>query len=136
VVALHHLRALVLHVVAQVVEAEFVVGRVGDVAVIGGLALFVIDSVHDHADGQAEEIVQLAHPLGVALGQIVVDGHDMDAAAGERVQIDRQRRDQRLALARLHLRDRPSCSTMPPISCTSNGQASLTVAKFQEHLGG
>ena len=31
-----HLRDFVLHVVAQVVEAEFVVGAVGDVAGIGG----------------------------------------------------------------------------------------------------
>ena len=31
VAALHHLGALVFHVVAQIVEAEFVVGGVGDV---------------------------------------------------------------------------------------------------------
>ena len=61
--------------------------------------------MHDAADGEAEELVDLAHPLRVALGQIVVDGDDMHARAGERVEIDRQRGDQRLALARLHLRD-------------------------------
>ena len=61
--------------------------------------------MHDHADGQPEELVDLAHPFGVALGEIVVDGDDMDAAAGERVEIDRQRRDQRLAFAGLHLGD-------------------------------
>ena len=33
--ALHHLVALMLHVVAQIVEAEFVVGAVGDVGVVG-----------------------------------------------------------------------------------------------------
>ena len=58
-----------------------------------------------HADGEAEELVDLAHPLGVALGQVVVDGDDVHALAGERVEIDRQRGDQRLALAGLHLGD-------------------------------
>ena len=61
--------------------------------------------MHDDADGEAEEIVDLAHPLGVALGEVVVDGDDVHAAAGERVEIDRQRGDQRLAFAGLHLGD-------------------------------
>ena len=47
----------------------------------------------------------MAHPLGVALGEVVVDGDDVHAAAGQRIEIDRQRRDQRLALAGLHLGD-------------------------------
>ena len=54
---------------------------------------------------EPEEAVDLAHPFGVALGEIVVDGDDMHAAAGERIEIDRQRRDQRLAFAGLHLGD-------------------------------
>ena len=91
------------HVVAQVVEAELVVGAVGDVGGVGLLAvtgrrlrqaLVFGDSqsgskrkalvVLDAADGQAEGVVDLAHPLGVALGQVVVDGNDVDARAGER----------------------------------------------------
>ena len=103
--ALDHVLQPVLHVVAQIVEAELVVGAVGDVAVVGLLALLVVEPVHDDADGQPEEVVDLAHPLGVALGEVVVDGDDMHAAAGERVEIDRQRRDQRLAFAGLHLGD-------------------------------
>ena len=39
VVALVHLREVGLHVVAQIVEAELVVGGVGDVRVVGGLLL-------------------------------------------------------------------------------------------------
>ena len=103
--ALHHVLEPVLHVVAQIVEAELVVGAVGDVAVVFLLALLVVEAVHDDADGQAEEFVDLAHPFGVALGEIIVDGDDVDAAAGERVEIDRKRRDQRLAFAGLHLGD-------------------------------
>ena len=88
--ALDHVLQPVLHVVAQIVEAELVVGAVGDVAVVFLLALLVVEPVHDDADGQPEELVDLAHPLGVALGEIVVDGDDVHAAAGERIEIDRQ----------------------------------------------
>ena len=59
----------------------------------------------DDADGQAEEAVDLAHPLGVALGEIVVDGNDVDAAAGEGVEVAGKRGDEGLAFAGLHLGD-------------------------------
>ncbi len=72
---------------------------------IGGAALVVGQAVHDDADGKAEELVDAAHPFGVALGEVVVDGDDVDALAGERVEIDGQRGDQRLALAGAHLGD-------------------------------
>ena len=55
VAALDHLVALVLHVVAQIIEAEFVVGGVGDVAGIGLAALVVGQAVDDDAGRQAEE---------------------------------------------------------------------------------
>ncbi len=103
--ALHHRRQVELHVVAQVVEAELVVGAVGDVGGVGGLAVGVGHVVLDDADGQAEEAVDLAHPLGVAARQVVVDGHHVHALAGERVQVDRQGGHEGLALAGLHLGD-------------------------------
>lgn len=93
------------HVVAQIIEAEFVVGRVGDVGRIGVVALFVGQSVHDAAHLQAEKFVNLAHPAGVALGQIVVDGDDVDTLAFERVEIDRQCGHQGFAFAGLHFGD-------------------------------
>ena len=46
-----------------------------------------------------------AHPVGVAPGEVVVDGDDVHAVAGERVEVGRQRRDQGLALTGLHLGD-------------------------------
>src|SRR5216683_1343620 len=94
-----------LHVVAQVVEPEFVVLAVGDVAVVRLLALRVGKSMNDAADAQAEEIVDSPHPLGIAPGEIVVDCNHMDAASAKRVERRRQRRDESLALARLHLGD-------------------------------
>ena len=53
----------------------------------------------------AEEAVDPAHPLRVAAGEVVVDGDDVHALAGERVEVGRQRRDQRLAFTGLHFRD-------------------------------
>ena len=48
-----------------------------------------------------------AHPLGVAPGQVVVDGDEVDALAAEAVEVGRQRRHEGLALAGLHLGDPP-----------------------------
>ena len=50
-------------------------------------------------------MVERGHPLGVPLGQIVVDGHQMGAVPGERIEIQRQGRHQRLALTGLHFSD-------------------------------
>ena len=103
--ALHAVLDLELHVVAQVVETELVVRAVGDVGRVGGAALVVVQVVHDHAHGQPQELVDLAHPLGVALGQVVVHRHHVHAVPGQRIQIAGQRRHQRLAFAGLHLGD-------------------------------
>jgi hypothetical protein len=46
--------------------------------------------VDDDADGQAQELIDAAHPLGIAFGEVVVDGDDVDAFAFERIQIDGQ----------------------------------------------
>lgn len=102
---LDHVLEPVLHVVAQIVETVFVVGAVGDVAGIRRLALGIVETMDDHAGGEAEERVDLAHPAGVAAGEVVVDGDDVDALAGERVEVDRKRCHQRLAFTGLHLGD-------------------------------
>ena len=103
--ALDHVLQAVLHVVAQVVEAELVVGAVGDVGGVLRALLVVVLAVHDDADLHAEEAVDLPHPVGVAAGQVVVHRDDVHALAGQRVEVDGQGGDQRLALAGLHLGD-------------------------------
>ena len=75
------------HIVAQIVKAHLVVGAVGDVGGVGLFALLVREPVDDKPDLEAHEAVHLAHPFAVAPGKIVVDGHDVDALAGERVQV-------------------------------------------------
>ena len=83
--ALHHLRLVDRHVVAQIVKAHLVVRAVGDIGGIGLAALRVRKSVDDQAYGQAEVAIDLAHPLAVALGEVVVDRDDVHALAGDGV---------------------------------------------------
>ena len=54
------------------------------------------------ADGQAEKAVDPSHPVGIALGQIIVHRDAVHPVAGQGVEIRRQGGDQRLAFARAH----------------------------------
>ena len=103
VTALHEFFAAPGHVVAQVVEAELIVRAVGDVSLIRDAALGRGHAREDHADRQAEEAVNAAHPLGVALGEVVVDSDDVNALAGDCVQVGGQGCDEGLAFAGAHL---------------------------------
>jgi hypothetical protein len=103
--ALHAVLQAERQVVTQVIEAEFVVGAVGDVAGVGGALFGVLLLVADHADGEPEEAVDGAHPVCVALRQVLVDGDHVDTLARQRVEISRERRHQRLALTGAHLGD-------------------------------
>ena len=100
--ALHHLREFVFHVVAEIVEAVFVVGAIGDVAGVGGAALIIIEAMHDYADGEAEKLVDLPHPPAIAAGEIIVDGDNVDALARQGVQIGGESRHEGLALTCAH----------------------------------
>ena len=59
----------------------------------------------DEAHLQTQEAVDLAHPLGVTLGQVVVDGDDVDALARQGVEIGGKGGHQGLAFTGLHLGD-------------------------------
>ena len=117
-------------VVAQVVEAELGVGAVRHVGGVGGVLLVVALLRLDDPDADAEQLVDRAHPLRVAAGQVVVDGDQVDAVAAQRVQDDRQRGGERLALAGLHLRDRAV------VQHHAADQLHVEVALAQRALGG
>ena len=106
-IPLHHLALGEHHVVAQIVKAEFIVRPERHVGSVRRLALGEIHIVCNEADRQPEVAIELAHPLAVAAGEIVVDRDHVDALARERVEVDRRRRDERLALAGTHLGDAP-----------------------------
>ena len=54
---------------------------------------------------RAGPLVHGARPLGVALGEVVVDRDEVHARPRQRVEVERLRGDERLALAGLHLGD-------------------------------
>ena len=93
------------HVVAQVVEAELGVGAVDDVGRVGLAPLVEGHHVRDRRRPHAEGVPDGLRPLRVALGEVVVDRHQVDALAGQRVQVERLDGDEGLALAGLHLGD-------------------------------
>ena len=107
--ALHALLQGVHHVVAQVVEAELVVGPICNVSAVPGRALGRVGFVLVYAvDVQAEVVVDVAHPLGVALSQIGVHRDQMRAPPRKGVQIKRHGGHERLSLSGGHLGDAPT----------------------------
>ena len=91
--------------VAQVVEAEFAVRAVGDVAVVLFAPLVRSHAVLDAADRDAEPFEHMAHPFRVAPRQIVVDGDELDVASRQGVQIQRHDGDERLSFTGRHFGD-------------------------------
>ena len=95
------------HVVAQVVETELGVGAVGDVCLVGRTLELERHIVLEQTDGHPQVLIDAAHPLGVALGKVIIDSNDVHALAGNSVEVAGQRGDERLAFAGLHLGDMP-----------------------------
>jgi hypothetical protein len=105
VAALRAILQAELHVVAEVVEAEFVVGAVSDVGAVSVLAFAVVEIVDDHAHAQSQGFVEAAHPLGIAFGQVIVHRDHVHAPAFQRVEIGRQGGHQSLSFTGLHFGD-------------------------------
>ena len=103
--ALHAVLDAERKVVAQVVEAELVVGAVRDVgAVRRALLVARLAGLH-HADREAEEVENRRHPVCVTLREVLVDRDDVGTLAGQRIQVRGECRDEGLALAGTHFRD-------------------------------
>ncbi len=137
--ALHHLGDRGFHVVAQIVEAQFVVRRIGDVGLIGRAFLcFRLERIDD-ADRHPQRMEHLAHPSRVALGQIVVHCDDVHAAPRQRIQIGGKGCDKRLALAGLHLADVALMQEYPThqlhVEGTQAKRAPRGLAAVRERLG-
>ena len=74
-------------VVAEVVETELARSAVGDVAAVHLAPDIRCHLLLDATDRDAQEGVQVAHPLGVAAGEVVVDRDELRVAAVQRVQV-------------------------------------------------
>ena len=137
--ALHAVLGARDHVVAQVVEAELGVGAVSHIGLIGGLLRSRVHAVLNEADLHAEESVDAPHPLGVAAGEVIVHRDDVHVVAGDGVEVARERRDERLALARFHLGDLPvmqrDAADELNVEVTQSDGAHARLANGGERLG-
>ncbi len=93
------------HVVAEVVKAEFIIGAVRDVRGVLLPAHRGILVGKDATAGQAEETVDPAHEVRLVFGEVVVHGDDVDASAGQGVEVGRRGGHEGLAFTGLHFGD-------------------------------
>ena len=103
--ALNHIFLIDGHIVTEIVKAHLVVGAVGNVGGVCSLALFLGQVVDDDTALQAHKAIDIAHPLALILGQIVVDGNDVHTLAGQCIQVSGQRGGQGLTFTGAHLGD-------------------------------
>ena len=106
--AVHLIGELQAQAVAQQIEAGLLRGDVGDVARVGLATRLGRHALLHHAHGDAQALVHRAHPGRVAPSEVVVDGEDVRAAAGERGEERGRHGGQRLPLAGRHLGDGPA----------------------------
>ena len=91
-----------LHIVAKVIESEFIICSVGNVGRIVYPALLIFNTMDDDSHGQSQKSVQFAHPLRIAFCQIIIDCNDMDTFAGNGIEVGGQGGNQRFTLTGLH----------------------------------
>ena len=127
--ALHPVAGLVHHVVAQIVKAKLVVGAVGDVAGISRLLFFARHLRQVDAHTQAQKVIQTPHPLRIALGQVVVDRHHMDAATRQGIEVNRQGGGEGFALTGAHFSD------LAMVQGHATAELHIKVAHFHDALG-
>ena len=72
---------------------------------VSGLAFRVIQAMKNASDRKTQETVNRSHPFGVASGQIVVYGNNVNPFAGQGIQIGRKGGGKGFAFAGLHFRD-------------------------------
>ncbi len=102
------------HVIAQVVESEFVVGTVGDVGIVClspgfGIGLMLVNTVHR----KTVKLKYRPHPFRVAFRQIIVDGHNVNPPSCKGIQKHGKRRYQGFPFSRGHFRDFPLVEDHP-----------------------
>ncbi|OPY65435.1 MAG: hypothetical protein A4E57_03202 [Syntrophorhabdaceae bacterium PtaU1.Bin034] len=104
---LHELVEIVLHIISQIIEAEFVVRAVRRVTTVRFLSFRVIEAMDHHADGNIEKRIDGPHPFCVTTCQIVVHRDHVNAETGKGVEIHGKGCNEGLSLARRHFRYLP-----------------------------
>ena len=100
--ALDTIRHIVNHIVAQIVETEFVIGSVCNVSGIGSLLLAMIHRRQIDSCRQTKPAIQTGHPFRITLGQIIVNRDNMDTFSGQAIQVGWQCRHQCFSFTGCH----------------------------------
>ena len=136
--ALRHVAKRVFHVVAQIIEAQLVIGGISDIRVISSALFFLGLAALGNAHGKAEKFIGRPHPVSITLGEILVHGNDVHGAAANRVQVRWQDRNKRLALTCTHLGDiavvQHHASDQLDIECAHAQSAQAGLACYGESL--
>ena len=111
------------HVITQIVEPQFIVRHIRDIAGICLLTAQQVHSLQNHAHRYTEKPVDPSDIHRITVGQIIIDGHNMHATARQTHQIRRKSCHKGLTLASLHL------SNMPLIK--GNTAQNLNVIRIQ-----
>ena len=61
--------------------------------------------MNDETYAQLKELIYLTHPLGVTLCEVIVNRYDVNALAGNGIEVNRHRSNECLTFTRLHLGD-------------------------------
>ncbi|MNC10300.1 hypothetical protein D3C75_579390 [compost metagenome] len=87
---LHHLLFIQNHIVPQVIKAELIVRTIGNITGISSLLVLMAHLCQVQAYCHTEEIIYFAHFVTAHGGQIIIDRYQVDAFAGQCIQIQRQ----------------------------------------------
>ena len=106
VLALYHFLRTVYHVIAEIIETEFVVGTVNNIGIVGiapGIAVgFVfVDAIHP----QAEELEQRSVPFTIPAGQVIVHRNDVNPFTRQGIEVGRECTHEGFTFTRCHLGD-------------------------------
>src|SRR5690606_16752569 len=113
-----------------VIEPEFGVRDVSDVVTVRLAPSCAVRVVADDADLEAEAAVDGPHPLRAGGGEVVVGGNEVRALAREGVERERERGDEGLTFARLHL------GYAAVMQSSAADELHVVVAEAEETLGG
>ena len=104
---LHAALLIHYHVITQIVESQFIVRHIRDIA---GICLLTAQRVHplqNHAHRYTEKPMNPSDIHRITVGQIIINSHNMHAAARQTHQIRRKSCHKGLTLASLHLSNMP-----------------------------
>ena len=103
--ALHEIFSVGYHVIAQIVESEFVICSVGYIAVVSSLLLRARLIVYDKTGGETKVLVDTSHLFAADSCKIIIDGDNVHTLSGKRIEIRRKNGNEGLSFTCLHLRN-------------------------------